>query len=726
MSIESSGAMSPVVAVDSAGLAHVSFDDPGRSANVLTEAVMRRFRQIIDELQVGAETGEIRGILLSSGKPDSFIVGADVDAIAAVESPVEGEEGSRFGQSTFLALERLPVPTVAAIHGTCLGGGLELALACTARVASDHPDTKLGFPEVRLGILPAWGGTSRVPRLASLQTALDLILSGRSVSARSAARMGLVNDILPHGGFLRSARNLLEAYALGEVRPRARRRPLRSRLLEGNPIGRRIVFAMAARRVAEESQGHYPAPPRILEVIRASWGQSFEDALELEAAAAGELLVTSVSANLIHVFRMHERARKGSRIAGLADARQVTDLGVVGAGVMGGGIAQLAAYHEIRVRLRDLRTEPLAQALDHAQGLMRKAVDRKKLTRRQAVQAMDRISSTTNSSGFRPVDFVVEAVVEKLEVKRSVLRELEERVTRECVLATNTSSLSVDAMAEGMRHPERLLGLHFFNPVHRMPLVEIVRGHATGDAAVAVAYALALRLGKVPVVVQDGPGFLVNRILGPYLNEAGFLLAEGASIEKIDDVALKFGMPMGPLRLIDEIGIDVMRHAGEILHEAFGARLTPAPPLEALGESGRLGRKGGEGLYRFVEGEAKGVDPSAYAAMGLPTPVEEGSPDPEEIRDRLVLAMINEAALALSDEIVATAGDVDLAMIMGTGFPPFHGGLLRLADARHPKALVERLGRLEKSVAPRFSPASLLLELAREDRGFYDAFPDEG
>jgi 3-hydroxyacyl-CoA dehydrogenase/enoyl-CoA hydratase/3-hydroxybutyryl-CoA epimerase len=291
------------------------------------------------------------------------------------------------------------------------------------------------------------------------------------------------------------------------------------------------------------------------------------------------------------------------------------------------------------------------------------------------------------------------------------------------VLATNTSSLSLDAIAAALRHPERVVGMHFFNPVHKMPLVEVVRGRATSNDAVAVTYAFALRLGKVPVVVRDGPGFLVNRILGPYLNEAGHLLAEGASIEAVDAVARDFGMPMGPLRLVDEIGIDIVGHAGDTLHAALGERLAPSAPLAALARSGRLGRKGGVGVYRYDGERVNGVDPGAYDAMNLDVPVPGKGPPRDEMRDRLVLAMVNEAARALADGVAASAADVDLAMIMGTGFPPFRGGLLRLADERHPRWVAERLAQLERGGAVRFAPAPLLLELARADRGFYDAFP---
>lgn len=722
-SVEASPPPSPRLTVEG-GLARITFDDPERSANVLTEAVMRRLAQVINEIRERAATGEVRGVLVESEKPASFIVGADMEAIGAVESPQEGAEAARLGQAVYLDLERLPVPTVAAIHGTCLGGGTELALACRYRVASDHPKTSLGLPEVQLGLLPAWGGTTRLPRLVGLQAALELLLTGKTADHERARKMGLVERVLPHPTFREAALAHLRERVESGPEPTGADRGLGQRLLEDTAPGRRIVLAGARKKVMERTDGHYPAPLRILEVVRASMGRSVEKALELEAEAAGELLAGPVCKNLVHVFQLREAARKGTGVEGRAEPREVSDIGVVGAGVMGGGIAQLVAYHGLRARLKDIDHEPVAQALQHARGLFDKAVDRRKLSRREAEQAMERISGGVDYSGFGQLDLVVEAVVERMDVKRTVLAEVEEEVPDECVLTTNTSTLSVDEMAQALQRPGRFCGMHFFNPVHRMPLVEVIRGEGTSDGAVATVYALAVDLGKVPVVVRDGPGFLVNRVLGPYLNEAAFLLAEGASVETVDAAATAFGLPMGPLRLVDEVGIDIARHAGEVLHEAFGERMAPAPPLARLGETDRLGKKGGLGFYRYENGKEQGVDDKIYALLGDSVPPERTKVEESEIRARLVLAMINEAARALEEGIVRSAADVDLAMIMGTGFPPFRGGLLRFADGLHPRILVERLDRYEAEQGERFQAAPLLRRLAREDRGFYAAFPD--
>jgi len=714
---------SPRLKIEKGGLARIVFDDPERSANVLTEQVMTRLSEVISEVREGAQSGRIRGVLVESGKPTTFIVGADIEAIGAIESPDEGADAARLGQTILLALEQIPIPTLAAIHGPCFGGGTELALACRYRVASDHARTKIGLPEVQLGILPAWGGTTRLPRLIGLQASLDLLLTGKSVDGRKARRLGLVEEVLPHEIFSDAAATFLrKRIEEGDI-PTGARRSLGTRFLDDTAPGRRIVLSMARRKVMEKTGGHYPAPLRILDVVKKSFGRSLDRAFALEAEAAGELLASGVSKNLVHVFQLREASRKGHGGVGKVDPFEVASLGVIGAGVMGGGVAQLAAYHGVDVRIKDIRHEAVSQALKHARDLFDRAVERRAMERRAAGRAMERIAGGIDDDGFGRLDLVVEAVVERLEVKRTVLRDTEQVVPRHCILTTNTSTLSVDAMAEALDHPERFCGMHFFNPVHKMPLIEVVRGAATSDRTIATVYAFALKLGKVPVVVGDGPGFLVNRILGPYLNEAGFLLGEGASVEDIDRAATRFGLPMGPLRLIDEVGIDVTRHAGTALHEAFGERMRPSDALVRLGETDRLGKKGGRGIYLYKNGRPDGVDPEIYTLLGGSGSRRKNAVSESDIRARLLLMMINEAARTLEDGIVPTAASVDLAMIMGTGFPPFRGGLLHFADDIHPRTLVGRLDGYAEVLGPRYEAAPLLRRLARADQGFYDAFP---
>jgi 3-hydroxyacyl-CoA dehydrogenase/enoyl-CoA hydratase/3-hydroxybutyryl-CoA epimerase len=728
---------SPTFEIDANRVGWITFDDPERSMNVLTEDVMLRLRETLDEARTAAREARITAVVIRSGKSDSFIAGADIDVIAGVEDPIEAEATVRVGQSIYNEVAALPVPTVAAIHGVCVGGGVELSLACDHRVLTDAKKTTMSLPEVQLGILPAWGGTTRLPRLIGLQAALDLLLTGKRVNARKAKRIGLASDVVPAGGLDDGVRTFLDSLASDgstTTKGRGPRRSLVTRALDGTPPGRRIVLTMARKKVLATTGGHYPAPLRILEVLRDHLGGTVEQSLAAEAKAAAQLLVSPVCKNLVHVFHMREAARKGTGLERetaanqAAEARRVDTLGVLGAGVMGGGIGQLAAAKGINVYLKDIQHEAVTGGLRHARGLFDKAVQRRRMSRREADQAQERIAGGLDYHGLSSADLVVEAIVEKMEVKKAVLRETEGHVSETCVLATNTSSLSVAEMAEALEHPERFCGMHFFNPVHRMPLVEVIRGPRTSDEAVVTVYRLSVALGKVPVVVGDGPGFLVNRILGPYLNEAGFLLADIGSVEEIDYVAKEFGMPMGPLRLIDEVGIDVSGHAGASLHAGLGERLTPAPLLLELGKTGRLGRKGELGFYRYAKGKATEVDPGIYPALGLPEGRSKSSTSDLDatrrtIRRRLVLVMINEAARILDDGIVSAAQDVDLAMIMGTGFPPFRGGLLRFADTLHPRAVVDGLKEFGTTHGARFEPAPLLTRLASEDRSFYDAFP---
>jgi len=713
----------PSLQIDEHGIGWLTLDDPERRMNILTEAVMRRIAALIEETDRLVAGGRMRALVFWSGKPDSFIAGADVDAISLIDDPSDGEAASRLGQTIFIELERIDVPTVAAIHGVCLGGGTELGLSCRFRVASDSPKTRVGLPEVQLGIIPAWGGTTRLPRLVGLQAALPLLLTGAPVSASKARRIGLVDDVLPAPSFQDHVREWTRAVADGGA-PRRTTRPLLRRLLEDTAPGRAVVLAAARRSVRSKSGDHYPAPLLILEVLKKGLGASLDKSLRIEAVAAGELISGDISKNLIHVFHLREKAKKEARVAPGLQAHPVEDVAVLGAGVMGGAIAHLLAYNGIRVRMKDVSHEAVTGGLQHARALFDDKVSRRKLTRREANQRMALVSAGVEYHGVANADLVIEAVVERLEVKRAVLKEVEEIVGQDCVLATNTSSLAVDAMAEALARPAQLCGMHFFNPVHRMPLIEVVRGSESDKEAVATVCRLALNLGKTPVVVADGPGFVVNRILGPYLNEAGWLLADGASIEEIDAAAKSFGMPMGPIRLLDEVGLDIARHAASTLHEAFGQRMLPSPPLQALTDTERLGKKNGRGFYRYENGKEKKVDESVYRdlAGSFSDNRRRESPDDDEIRKRLVMAMVNEAARVLEDRIVRRAGDVDLAIIMGTGFPPFRGGLLRFADALTSTSVVANLEELAKTAGPRFDPAPLVIELAASGRSFYEAF----
>lgn len=698
--------------VDEDAIGWLTIDKPDSKLNVLSGSVLKRLAEIISEIRDKASAGKIRSVIVQSGKPGSFIAGADVNEIASITDPAEGEAAAAAGQEVFQQLAKLPVPTVAAIDGVCLGGGTELILACTYRIATDRKETKIGLPEVQLGILPGFGGTTRLPRLVGMRAALDIILTGKPVDAKKAERIGLVDERLHPAILQKRAAQVAQAIQGKRAWPRARKSGLAARLLE-TPPGRKVMLRQARRKVLQETKGKYPAPLRALDILEDTLSLSIEESLRREARAIGELIVTPVSKNLVHVFHLIEGAKKaGPRVEPLPVER----VGVLGAGVMGGGIAQIAAYRGLHARMKDIRPEANALGLRHAWEAFEGMIKRRRLNGREAKQMMDRISPTLDYSGFSLLDLVVEAVIEKMEVKKAVLREAEQATRADCVLTTNTSSLSVTEMQSALQRPEQFCGMHFFNPVNRMPLVEVIRGQKSGDLALATTVALARKLEKTPVIVNDGPGFLVNRILAPYLNEAGYLLAEGGRIEEIDQALLDFGMPMGPLRLLDEIGFDVARHAAGVMFEAFGERMRPSSPMGALAGTKRLGKKSNLGFYSYEKGKQQDVDQGVYAELG-------GGPrralGERLIVERSVYAMINEAARVLEDGIVSTPGDVDLGMIMGTGFPPFRGGLLRYADAVGLPSIVTRLEELAREYGARFQPAPLLHKYAGEKRGFY-------
>ncbi|HEX2166457.1 MAG TPA: 3-hydroxyacyl-CoA dehydrogenase NAD-binding domain-containing protein, partial [Longimicrobiales bacterium] len=583
-------------------------------------------------------------------------------------------------------------------------------------IASDRPETRIGLPEVKLGIIPGFGGTTRLPRVIGLREALAMILTGSPVSARKAQRIGLISERMHQGVLYERARAL--ALELAASRPGPRRdRSLLSKVLDETAVGRSVILTQARRQVMKETRGHYPAPLRALDVIAKSAKQPLDAALKIEAKALGDLIVTDVSKNLLHVFHLMEGAKKAGP-AGV-EANSVERVAVLGAGVMGGGIAQLLAYRGLDVRLKDIRNDALGLGLRHAREMFDRLVKRGRVDRNDARRYMDAIAPTLDYSGFGTADLVIEAVVERMDVKQQVLRETETHVRDDCVLTTNTSSLSVTTMQGSLERPERFAGMHFFNPVHRMPLVEVIRGEQTSDAATATVVGLTRRLGKTPVVVNDGPGFLVNRILAPYLNEAAWLLAEGGSIEQIDRTLKRFGMPMGPLRLLDEVGLDVARHAGAVMSDAFGERLALPPTMAALEKTDLLGRKGGRGFYTYEKGREKEVNGDIYSSLGATLPSERKELAEQDILDRLLFAMVNEAARVLEDGIVQSAGEVDLGMITGTGFPPFRGGLLRWADAIGMQQVLRRLEELHAQHGVRFEPATLIRELAAAGRGFY-------
>jgi len=708
--------------VDADGILRIVFDRPDESVNLLDERLLRELDFLMEEVR---RRDEIRAVLFQSAKAGVFVAGMDVDQIAAVTDAYRGAEGARYGQAVFQKVADLDRPTACAINGICLGGGTELALACSIRVAASDAAVRIGLPEVQIGIIPGFGGTQRLPRVVSLPTALDLILSGRRVDAKRARKIGLVDAVVPAEYLERESVRLLRvAIESGVSRAVARlrrRRTVTERLMAGVPPLRRYVLDQAHKKTEQRIKPRdYPAPFRALEAIEAALTKPLQEGLDLEARIVGELVPTQTSKNLIWLFKS-QRALKRADPRIQAAPRKVRRVAVMGAGIMGGGIAQAVAEQGMTVRLKDIRPEPILDALRTARKIWDRRKKRGGLSENAIARKMAFIAPTVDDTGLVHADLVLEAVVENLDVKRQVLAEAERKMDSRAVFASNTSSLPISQIASRAIHPERVVGLHFFNPVHRMPLVEVIAGRNSSPEAVSTVRSFALQLGKIPVIVRDEPGFLVNRILTFYLNEALRLLVDGVRVEVVDAAMTQFGMPMGPFALLDQVGLDTAKHVAEVLQAAFASRigLADESPLDVMVAAGKLGEKNAKGFYRYRDGKRTTVDPDVYKLLEVPAASEL---PPETIQERLVLAMVNEAAICLDDSVVREPRDLDLAMVMGTGFPPFRGGLLRHADWIGLPIVADRLSRLADARGEHFRPADLISQMVRDQRRFY---PDQ-
>jgi 3-hydroxyacyl-CoA dehydrogenase/enoyl-CoA hydratase/3-hydroxybutyryl-CoA epimerase len=698
--------------INTDGIAILTFDLPGEKINKLTTPVMEEFDTVLDQL---GDRKEIKALVFRSGKDGNFIVGADIAEINAVKARDAAERLARRGQEIFAKLESLPFPTVAAIHGPCMGGGLELALACAYRVISNDPKTALALPEIKLGIMPGFGGTQRLPRLVGLSNSLDLILTGKSIYPKKAKKIGLADEVTYKETIMQVAMDKARK-AVGKSRPETIRakRPLAIKLLESNPLTRSLIYRAAHKNVLKETRGNYPAPLAALDAVRYGLSHGRAAGYIYEARLLGELAPTEISKNLISVFYLNETLKKDAHPSPVS----ISHAGVLGAGVMGGGIAQLFAEKGLAVRVKDINTKAVGTGLKEAWTIFNKRRKKSILTAIQARDGFDRISGAVDYSGFGHTNLVVEAVVENMELKKAVLREFEAATRENAVFATNTSSLSITELATASKRPENVVGMHFFNPVEKMPLIEIVRGKKTSEETVSTIATLSRKLGKLPVVVNDGPGFLVNRILMSCLGEAVTMLEQGGTVGEIDEALLKFGMPMGAFILLDEIGLDIAHKVSEILHKGLGARMKPSGVLATLYQKGYFGKKNGKGFYQYQGRKRGGPDASAYRAL------EGGQKNgykmtAAEITDRAMLLMIKEAALCLEERIIDRPDLLDAALIFGIGFPPFRGGLLRYADKLGANVVVEKLETFAKKHGERYAPPASLLDLARSVKRFY-------
>ena len=657
---------------DSDGIAWLTIDKPGSSANVLSGGVLSE----LDGLLAALEKDLPRGVVVISAKKSGFVAGADIKEFTGITDAASGYELIRRGQQVLNRLAALPCPTVAAIHGFALGGGLELALACRYRVAVADERLSLGLPEVLLGIHPGFGGTVRSVRVAGVRPAMELMLSGKPVRAEKALRLGLIDRLVPEAELRSAAREMLLAA------PAPRRAPWQERLLSSaplRPLVRRSLTRKVARRAPRE---HYPAPYAIID-LWARFGAHGPQAFEAEARSIAHLFTTETSRNLVRVFLLQDRLKS----AGGKSAADIRHVHVVGAGVMGGDIAAWSALRGFTVTLQDRALEYVQPALKRAQELFDKRVPD---PAKNAV-ARARLSADVAGEGVPGADVVIEAIFENLEAKQELYAQLEPRMKPGALLATNTSSLMLEPLAAKLARPERLVGLHFFNPVPQMPLIEIVHADHTDPAAVQAATGFARRIDKLPLPCRSAPGFMVNRVLTPYMHEAMLAAEEGVPLTVIDAAAVSFGMPVGPIELADVVGLDVAAHVGEIIARGLGRPVSEVPRLRELLAAKKLGRKSGAGFYVWRDGKA--VKPAAPAAAA-----------PPDLIDRLILILVNECVTCLRERVVEDPDLVDAAVLFGTGFAPFRGGPLTYARARGVPAVVARLTELAARYGQRFQP----------------------
>ncbi|HEY4232188.1 MAG TPA: 3-hydroxyacyl-CoA dehydrogenase NAD-binding domain-containing protein [Lacipirellulaceae bacterium] len=705
-------------------IAVLTFDDPDSSANVLSRGVLEAIGKYLDELD---RRKDLAGLVFCSAKPGMFIAGADVKEFAAsFDMPkADVKAYSRRGQQLFGRLASCQYVTVAAIDGLCVGGGAELAIWCDRRIFTASEKTAYGFPEVKLGLFPGWGGTARTPRMVGLSNAVELVTGGENIEARAAAAMGLANDVVAAGnadGLLAAAIRMVRAERKSGDYLRDRERWAAPIVISETELG--FLGATASAYIQQQTKGQYPAPLAALEVMLGAAGVDLDTACEMEAEEFPKLFGSPINRALLNVFFLRERNKKDSGVPAQVAAKNIGAAGVVGAGVMGQGIAAANVKRGIPVGILDADQKALARGV---QGVLNEVAYNRATKQpdvERAIELAPLVNGTFSDIEICHSDIIIEAIFEDRDAKRHLYARLEPLMREEAILSTNTSTIPITELATGLERPERFCGLHFFNPVRQMQLVEVIRGEKTADATIATIVAYAKTLGKSPIVMNDGPGFLVNRLLLPYMNEAALLLSEGASIREIERAAKDFGMPMGPITLYDVVGLDVAVHAGRTMVAAFPDRVVPSDVVERLFERGRLGQKVGRGFFDYAPSKG-GKPPRGTESDEVAKIVEEcRAPTSrkfkqEEITDRLFLPMLVEATRVLEDGLVRDVRDVDLALIYGIGFPPFRGGLFFWADQIGAAKIVEKLRQYE-SLGKRFESTAMLTKLAASNSKFYN------
>ena len=711
----------------------VSLDNPDESVNTLKAGFAPLFIEILERAEQ-----EAKAVILISNKKDSFVAGADIRMLDAVKSASEGTQLSLTGHHAMEKMTKSPLPVVAAIHGTCLGGGLELVLAADARIATSAECTRLGLPEVQLGLLPGMGGTQRLPRLIGVTTALDMMLTGRQLDSRRALKAGLVDAVVPQTELLRvakaKARELIakagSKTAWQKLKSVTFGADFKELALAENPLGRRLVFDQATRKIEEKTKGHYPAPFEILKIVRFGLERGMHAGLEAEAEAFGRLVESGESKALRHLFLSQTALKRGDALPNVEPVK-IEEVGVLGAGLMGASISFVTAQNAgLKVRIKDLSEQALTRGLQQIYQLTRKLVERRKLSSYEARRLITAIGKSTSFAGFSQAQVIIEAAPESLELKRQLLKDVQRHGAKDVIFASNTSALPISQIAEGCESPERVVGMHYFSPVEKMPLLEVIETEQTAAWVTRTVAELGKKQGKTVIVVGDGPGFYTTRILAPFMNEATFILMEGARVEEIDESLVKAGFPVGPLALLDEVGIDVGAKVAQTMFEHFGMRMAPPPQLAVLVENGRIGRKAKKGFYDYASTKKKGpraVDFEIYNELGLEVPGSVVETEPvasswlhlDERAERCLMAMLNEAVRCLEEGVIRQARDADIGAIFGLGFPPFLGGPLFLIDQVGASKVLARIEALAERFGERFEPAQLLRDHAKNGTRFY-------
>jgi len=704
-------------------IATVLLDCAGDKVNTISPALSDDFNRLLDSIE---NNSSVRAVIIGSAKKGNFVAGADIEILKTIQNLDEGQKLATAAQDTFFRIEKLHTqlgkPVVAAIDGSALGGGLELALACQLRICSDSPKTLLGVPEVQLGLIPGAGGTQRLPRLIGLTQALDLILTGKHIPAKKALKMGLVDEVVRPGILLNVARMRTLELLNSCLNIRKARRTASERtqqiLLEQNVFGRNMVLSKAKKEIIKKTGGNYPAPIKALQAIAAGFSQSRDKGYQEEARCFAELLMTPATKALISLFFASQQLKKDTGVKSNTVAKSIASVTILGGGLMGAGIATVSVQKaQIPARIKEANDQGMMRGYQYVNKVFRGQLKKGRLKSIEYTKLMARLTASTDYTGLKNCPMVIEAVFEDLALKQQMLRDVETHAHDQIIFASNTSTIPIAKIAEASKHPETVIGMHYFSPVEKMPLLEVIVTNKTADWVTATCVELGKKQGKTVIVVHDGPGFYTSRILGFYMNEAAWLLHEGAKIEDLDRALVHFGFPVGPVTLLDEVGIDIATKAGKVMGKAFGERMLSPGAFDKLLFGNRLGRKNERGFYIYENGKKGAVDTSIYHVLGQTD--KRKSILEKDLQDRLALQMVNEATRCLEENILQSPRDGDIGAIFGLGFPAFLGGPFRMIDTLGAKKIVERLEQLTKTVSSRFKPSQLLNDYARSGKLFH-------